>query len=204
MKNKILRTLAVAAIGCAALPAVHAADDHWVVRFGAHVVDPKSDTGRLAGMKSDIDSDVKPSASLEYMFTPNWGVDALAALPFKHEVKLNGQKAATTKHLPPTFGVNYHFMPDAQVSPFVGVGLNYTYFFDSYGRGILKGAKVKIDDSWGAAAHAGLDVKLSDKWIFTADVRWIDIESDVKVNGAKVGKAKVDPWVYGVSFGYRF
>lgn len=203
MKTKILLPLLAAAFGCAALPAAHA-EDNWVVRFGAHVVDPKSDNGTLAGMKAHINNDTKPSASLEYMFNPNVGLDVLAALPFKHDVKLNGQKAASTKHLPPTIGVNYHFMPEAQISPFVGVGVNYTHFFDEKGRGILKGSKVSIDDSWGVAAHAGLDFKLSDKWLITADVRWIDIESDVKVGGAKVGKAKVDPWVYGLSFGYRF
>lgn len=203
MTRKLLLPLLLAA-GLAALPAAHAADDAWVLRFGAHVVDPKSDNGRLAGLKTSIDSDIKPSISLEYLITPNWGVDVLGALPFKHEVKLAGQKAATTKQLPPTLGVNYHFLPDAKVSPFVGVGLNYTRFFDSKGRGLLDGARVKIDDSWGAAAHAGLDVQLAPKWIFTADVRWIDIESDVRVNGARVGKAKVDPWVYGLSFGYRF
>jgi outer membrane protein len=175
-----------------------------VLRFGAHVVDPKSHNGQLAGLKSSIDTDVKPSISLEYMFTPNWGVDVLGALPFKHEVKLAGQKAATTKQLPPTIGVNYHFLPEATVSPFLGLGVNYTYFYDTKGRGPLDGARVKIDNSWGVAAHAGLDVKLSQRWLLTADVRWIDIESDVHVNGAKVGKARVNPLVYGLSFGYRF
>lgn len=204
MTRTILLPL-LAAAGLAVLPAAHATDDDaWVLRFGAHVVNPKSDNGHLAGMKASVDSDVKPSISLEYMITPNWGVDVLGALPFKHEVKLNGQKAATTKQLPPTLGVNYHFLPDATVSPFVGAGVNYTRFFDTKGRDLLDGAHVKIDNSWGAAAHAGIDVKLAPQWIFTADVRWVDIESDVRVNGAKVGKAKIDPWVYGVSFGYRF
>lgn len=187
---------------CAASPA-HA-DDNWIVHVGAHVVDPASNNGHLAGMKTDIGSDFKPTVSLEYMFTPNWSVDLLAAAPFKHDVRLNGQKAATTKQLPPTIGVNYHFMPDAKVSPFIGAGINYTRFFDTKGTGPLQGTVVKIDNSWGAAAHAGLDVKLTDNWLFTADVRWIDIGGDVHVNGSNVGKAKVNPLVYGFSFGYRF
>ncbi|WP_049623444.1 OmpW/AlkL family protein [Frateuria defendens] len=200
----LLPLLVAVGLAAGAVSASAHADDNWVLRFGAHVVDPKSDNGRLAGMKSRIDSDVKPSISLEYLITPNWGVDVLGALPFKHEVKLAGQKAATTKQLPPTLGINYHFLPNAEVSPFVGVGLNYTYFYDTKGRGLLEGARVKVDNSWGAAAHAGVDFKLSPKWLITADVRYIDIEGDVRVNGAKVGKAKVDPWVYGLSVGYRF
>ncbi|HEX7817583.1 OmpW/AlkL family protein [Dyella sp.] len=187
-----------------AAPVVHADDGNWVLRFGAHVVDPKSDNGRLAGMKASVDSSTRPSASLEYMFTPNWGVDVLAAWPFRHDVRLNGVRAASTQQLPPTVGVNYHFMPDAKVSPFVGAGLNYTWFHNTHGRGPLQGASVSIENSWGAAAHAGVDVKLSDRWLFTADLRWIDIRSDVHVNGAKVGRATINPLVYGVSLGYRF
>lgn len=203
MKTALLLLGSLLAIG--PTTAAHADEnDNWVVRFGAHVVDPQSDNGRLAGMKASIGSDTKPTGSIEYLFTPNWGVEALAALPFRHEVKLDGQRAATTRQLPPVIGVNYHFLPDAEVSPFVGLGLNYTYFFDTKGRGLLQGARVSADDSWSAAAHAGIDVKLSRNWLFTADVRWIDIRSDIHVNGANVGTARIDPWVYGLSVGYRF
>ncbi len=193
---------ATLAIGGTSL--AHAAESPWLFRFGAHVVQPRSDNGQLAGMKARIDSDTRPTASLEYLVTPGWGVEVLAALPFRHEIKLDGQRAASTKQLPPVLGLNYHFLPDAKVSPFVGAGVNYTRFFSTHGQGLLQGASVKIDSSWGAAAHAGLDMQLSPRWLVTADVRWINIEGEVKVDGARVGKAKVDPWVYGLSMGYRF
>ncbi|WP_430392016.1 OmpW/AlkL family protein [Dyella sp. 20L07] len=204
---KVLLPLAiVAALGAVAAPAAHAdTNDNWVVRFGVHAVAPKDNNGTLAGAKSTISSSTRPSASLEYMFTPNWGVDVLAAWPFSHDVKLAGLgKVAQTKQLPPTVGVNYHFMPNSSWSPFVGVGINYTNFFDTKGAGALNGASVSIANSWGVAAHAGFDLKINEKWLATADIRWVDIESDVKVNGAKVGTAKIDPLVFGVSLGYRF
>jgi outer membrane protein len=199
-----LSVLITAALAVGALSNAHATDDPWVLRFGAHVVNPKSDNGQLAGMKASISSDTKPTVSVEYLLTPSLGVELLAAVPFKHDVRLDGVTAASTKQLPPTLGVNYHFMPDATVSPFIGAGLNYTYFFSTKGQGPLQGAHVKIDNSWGAAAHAGIDVQLSPKWLLTADLRWIGISGDVRVNGVKVGTAKVDPLVYGLSFGYRF
>lgn len=199
-----LPLLIAATLATGTVSTAHADDNGWVIRFGAHVVDPQSDNGHLAGMKASIGSDTKPTGSIEYLLTPNWGIEALAALPFEHEVKLDGQRAARTKQLPPVLGVNYHFLPDAMVSPFVGAGVNYTDFFDTKGKGLLQGAHVKIDNSWGAAAHAGVDIKLSPRWLLTADLRWIDIEGDVHVNGADVGTAKVNPWVYGLSFGYRF
>ena len=200
----LLPLLIAAGLAVGAFSNVYATDHPWVLRFGAHVIDPKSDNGQLAGMRTSIDSDTKPTVSLEYLLTPSWGVEVLAAVPFRHDLKLDGQTAASTKQLPPVLGVNYHFMPDAKVSPFLGVGINYTFFFDSKGQGPLQGAKVKIDNSWGAAAHAGLDIKLSPNWLITADLRWINIAGDVHVNGANVGKANVDPLAYGLSVGYRF
>lgn len=178
----------------------------WLVKVGAHQVSPKSDNGRLAGgaLKADVGGDARPTVSLEYFLTPNWGIEALAALPFEHEVKLNGAKAATVKHLPPTFSLQYHFAPGAKVSPFVGVGLNYTRFFSIKEKGPLAGTRLDLEDSWGGAVHAGVDVGLSERWSLTADVRWIAIETDAKVNGAKVGTVKIDPWVYGIAIGYRF
>jgi outer membrane protein len=56
----------------------------------------------------------------------------------------------------------------------------------------------------GPCGARGFDVALSQKWLITADVRWMDIDSSVRVNGASVGTVHVDPWAFGVSAGYRF
>ncbi len=178
----------------------------WVLKVGVHQVSPKSDNGRLAGgaLKADVGDDAKPTISLEYFVTPNWGIEVLGALPFEHAVKLNGARAADVKQLPPTVSVQYHFMPDQQFSPFVGVGLNVTRFFSVKEKGPLAGTRLDLSDSWGPAVHAGIDVNFNANWLFTADVRWIGIETDAKVNGAKVGTVKIDPLVYGIAIGYRF
>lgn len=178
----------------------------WQVKVGAHVVSPDSDNGTLAAgtLKTKVGDDAKPTITLEYFLSNNWGVEALAALPFEHDVKLNGAKAATVKHLPPTFSVQYHFVPDAPISPFVGVGLNYTRFFDIKETGPLAGARLDLSDSWGAAAHFGIDWRVSGAWSLTVDGRWISIETTAHVNGANVGKVKIDPWVWGAAVGYRF
>ena len=36
------------------------------------------------------------------------------------------------------------------------------------------------------------------------DVRYIQIESDVKANGTKIGKAEINPVTVGINVGYRF
>lgn len=200
----LLPLLISACLGLGAATTAHAVDNPWIVHVGVHVGEPKSNNGQVAGMRVDVDNATRPTASIEYLFTPNWSVDLLASAPFKHDIRLDGQKLATTKQLPPTLGVNYHFIPDARISPFVGAGLNYTRFFETRATGALRGNALKIDNSWGVAAHAGVDIKLAPNWLFTVDARWMRIRGDVHLNGSNVGRANIDPMVYGVSFGYRF
>lgn len=191
----------------AAVPAAHAAQaGDWELKVGVHAVDPKSDNGRLAGgaLKADVDSSVRPTISLEYRVTPNLGLEVLGALPFQHEVRLNGAKAASVKQLPPTVSLQWHFLPDGRIDPFVGLGLNYTRFFSIDEKGPLSGTRLDLDDSWGVAAHAGVAFAFAERWSLTADLRWIRIRTDAEVDGAKVGTVDIDPLVYGVAVGYRF
>ncbi|WP_369929656.1 OmpW family protein [Xanthomonas sp. NCPPB 2632] len=179
-------------------------DNPWIVHVGAHRVDPTSDNGHLAGMKASVGSSTRPTFSIEYLFTPAWSVELLAALPFEHDVRLSGQRAVSVKQLPPVLGVNYRFLVGQPVSPFVGVGVNYTRFYDASGHNALQGANVDLDSSWGIAWHGGIDIALDPRWTLTVDARYMDIDSRVRVGGARVGTAHIDPWVYGVSAGYRF
>lgn len=52
--------------------------------------------------------------------------------------------------------------------------------------------------------HVGFDVNFSANRLFTADLRRIGVETDAKVDGAKVDTVKIDPLVYGLAIGYRF
>ncbi|MET0549304.1 MAG: OmpW family outer membrane protein, partial [Xanthomonas sp.] len=141
----------------------------------------------------------------EYFIADNLGIEVLAALPFKHEISIAGVgKVGETKHLPPVVSLQYHFNSAGKVSPFVGAGINYTTFFSEKTTGALAGSKLKLDDSWGLAAHAGVDIALTDKSALRVDMRWIDIDSKVKVNGSDLGTAHIDPLVYGLAYVMKF
>lgn len=177
----------------------------WVVRGGLHHIEPSSDNGQAAGMDLDIGSNTRPSVSLTWMASDRVGVEVLGAVPFRHKVDLKGVgNVGSTRHLPPTVSVQYHFLPGAMIQPYASVGLNYTRFFHTRTTGALSGSKLKLEDSWGLAGQVGVDVPLSERWLVGADVRHMDIDSDVKLDGAKVGKANIDPWAYGLYVGYRF
>ena len=206
MKKPVIALLAVALAG-AALPAFAQSKGDWTLGVGVHQVNPKSDNGKLANgtLPLDIDSDVKPTITAEYFLADNLGLEVLAALPFKHDIAIKGVgTVGSTKHLPPTFTLQYHFNSKGKVSPFLGAGINYTTFFSEDTQGILKGTKLKLGDSWGLAAHAGLDFAVSKNGALRVDVRYMDIDTKVEVNGAKLGTANIDPLVYGAAYVLKF
>jgi len=208
MPRKTLSLLALALAGTLAAPAAFAQSaGDWTVAVGAHQVNPDSDNGTLAGgtLPLDIDSSVRPTIAFEYFLRDNLGLEVLAALPFRHDIDIDGLgQVGSTKHLPPTISLQYHFNSQGKVSPLLGVGLNYTTFFSEDTRGALEGSKLELDDSFGLALHAGLDFKVGEKGAIRVDVRWMDIDSDVKLDGAKLGTAKIDPLVYGAAYVWRF
>lgn len=199
--------LAIAlAFGGLALPAFAQDAGQWTFSVGAHQVNPKSDNGSLAGNTLDVEvgSNVRPTVTAEYFVRDNLGIEVLAALPFQHDIDIKGLgKVGSTKHLPPVVSLQYHF-GKGNVKPFVGAGINYTYFFSESTSGALAGSKLNLDNSWGLAAHAGIDFKVGDKGAIRVDARWIDIDTDVKLDGAGLGTVNIDPLVYGAAYVFNF
>ncbi|MDL5366720.1 OmpW family outer membrane protein [Xanthomonas sp. NCPPB 2654] len=196
-----------AALSLCALPALAQSQGDWTVGIGAHQVNPKSDNGKLAGgtLPLSIGSDIKPTVTFEYFVRQDLGIEVLAALPFKHDIDVKGVgKVGSTKHLPPVVSLQYHFNSAGKVSPFVGAGINYTTFFSEDTSGALAGTKLKLEDSWGLAAHVGVDFALTDTSALRVDLRWADIDSKVKVDGASMGTAQIDPLVYGLAYVMKF
>lgn len=201
-----------AAMTLAAAPVMAQSKGDWTLGVGVHAVDPKSDAGDLDGsalglgaLPTKVDSDVKPTVTAEYFVADNLGIEVLAALPFKHDVSIDGVgKVGQTKQLPPVVSLQYHFANGSKVTPFVGLGVNYTKFFSTDAKGALEGTRLKLEDSWGLAAHAGLDFAVSEKGALRVDLRWADIDTRVKVDGNALGTASIDPLVYGVAYVFKF
>lgn len=218
MKGSSLRILAVC-VGTSLLiagPAQAYEAGDWLIRVGVTSVDPKSDNLDVpdVGML-EVDSGTTLTFNGTYFFTPNWGLEILAAAPFNHDINLQGVgKIAETDHLPPTVSVQYHFAPNATFQPYVGLGLNYTLFFSEDLEAAvppLLGAEtgdLDLDGSFGLAAQVGADFMLNEKWVLNIDVRWIDIDTDATLTldgvGVDLGSVEIDPWVYGINIGYKF
>ena len=202
--NKPLSALVFAAIATITGSAV-AQETPWLVRVRAVHLDTadKSDQVGGAGAKDrlTLSSKTVPEVDISYFFTPNWAAELVLTYPQKHHVQLDGQDIGTFKHLPPTLLLQYHFLLDAPVKPYVGLGVNYTTMSKVH---LLDGAGSLEHDSVGLAAQVGLDYAIDKKWSLNFDLKKVQIRSDVFINGAKVSRVKPDPLMLGVGVGYRF
>jgi outer membrane protein len=100
-------------------------------------------------------------------------------------------------------------MPDAAFRPYVGLGLNWTTFFDEQLVSDLtdQGLSLSVDDSFGAAIQLAADVPLGDKWLLNFDIRWISLEADANLSDGvdtEVISLDISPLVYSINLGYRF
>lgn len=201
MKHITALTLA-ALIGMTAGPAFAQSRGDFTLGAGLGWIEPDGGSQTNLG-KIGADGALSPTFTFEYFVADNIGIELLASWPFKHDLELGGSKIGSTRHLPPTLSVQYHFTNASQFTPFVGVGVNYTYFFDETLDG--PGApSIDLDDSWGVALHAGLDRQISEKGSLRLDVRYIDIETDLKVGGIDRGSVDIDPWVFNVGYVRKF
>ena len=181
------------------------ADTPWLFKAGISQVQPASDNGRLVSgaLQAEVSDEVGFTPAIEYTFAPNLSAELLLAIPYKHDVELNGTKMATFKHLPPTVTVKYSGPEMSGFTPYVGAGLNYTFVYDE--KIDVAGATLKGDDSAGFAGLIGVNYQLPDSPLGAAlDVRYINIESDLTLNGVDIGKLKVNPWVIGLSLSYDY
>jgi outer membrane protein len=214
---KILRksalTVAMAAVFASSSAFAYEAGD-MMVRVGAAGVYPTGDSDNITPVdpnaKVEADDAWSLGITFSYMFTDSIGLGVLGAYPFEHDIEGKGSisglgKVATTKQLPPTVTLQYYFNNSSPVTPFLGAGFNYTYFFDEDTKGALSDANLDLDDSWGWALEGGLDFDINEHWMVSGQVYYINIETEAKISGVP-GKYNVDinPWVYFLSAGYKF
>ena len=207
MRKAALSTLLVSSIAAAALMTssqvfAYGAGDFFT-RVGVAKVDPTNNNGEILGADVNVDAETNFAFTLGYRFHDKMGVELLAALPFKHDLQVEGVTDGSTKHLPPTLTLQYYPLggTEARVQPYVGAGINYTRFSDEK---TDIGASLELDDSWGAAGQVGVDLLIDEHWALNAAAWYIDIDSDAKVGGAEAGTVEIDPVVVMAGLSYRF
>lgn len=228
--KKSLLVLAMAAAFAPMLAQAEAGD--WVVRVRAANINPDEDSklGKVvnknvgtvinSGAELSVDDNWIPEFDISYYFTKNIAAELILATGSKHDVSISKSTSATLPNqllgsvdvLPPTLLAQWHFNPDQTIDPYLGAGINYTAVLDrnlNLRQGPLAGTKIKVDsDSWGYALQAGVDINLKDGWLINADVKYITLDTNVKLKLAsgwtKIDSLDVDPWVFGIGIGKKF
>ncbi|WP_417356625.1 OmpW/AlkL family protein [Gallaecimonas pentaromativorans] len=211
-------------------------DAGWRITAGAINVNPNDSSSHLtnveaaAGLPANstevkVDDDTQLGLTVNYDIDANWSVELLAATPFSHEITLSspgtavdGLNVGKTKQLPPTLSLQYRFLDGNPVRPYVGIGLNYTKFFNEKisgqmsdtldSLGLTGDKELTLSDSVGLAGQVGVDWAINQQFFVRAAVWYADIDTKarVKVNGQTVQKVDVDidPVVAYLAIGYRF
>src|SRR5690554_5867381 len=178
--------------------------------------------GTNLGGEATLNNNTQLGLNFAYMLTDKVAVELLAATPFEHDVAINGTGAVDgslgkVKHLPPTLSAVYYPLESSSVfQPYVGVGVNYTWFFDEETTASAESntpslTNLKVKNSWGWAAQIGADYMLTENIMLNGQIRYIDIDTEATVDVDVAGEAstaKVDvdikPVVYMVGLGYKF
>lgn len=232
--NKMILALAVLTATVPTLSFAEAGD--WVVRARAVNISPNEDSslGKTVnnllgapvmslGAELAVSDKVIPEFDISYYITKNIAAELILAFGTRHNVSITGdtnsvvgnQSLGSVNLLPPTLTAQWHFNPDQLIDPYLGAGINYTLMLDRNAKGsagAINGNKIKIDrDSWGYVLQGGVDINLKNGWLLNADIKYVNIETDVQLKGAATGNQwrsvdslDINPWVFGIGIGKRF
>lgn len=234
MKKTLINIAMMAALAATSTVAMANKAGDMIVRVGAVNVQPASDKATVyaagntvdlgaGALTASVESETQLGLNFVYFATDKIAVELLAATPFSHDLKVHSGDTeldlGKTKHLPPTLSALYYLnAPSDKFQPYVGLGLNYTVFFEEEFAPGVTGANsvgnlnltdLKLKNSWGLSAQVGFDYHIDEKWLVNASARYIDINTTgtfKAIDGSVPGKVEVDidPMVYMLSVGYKF
>lgn len=213
------KILALAAVSAAivASPA-YAEKGDVLVRVRAIVVSPTERSSAVTpgfpGSKLGVSDAVMPEIDFTYMATKHIGAELILATT-EHKIEGRGTlsgvpKIAKTWVLPPTLTLQYHFLPDAKIRPYVGAGVNYTIFYASKADSDLVRAvgptNVHLSNSFGYALQAGTDIDITKKVFLNLDIKYVGMKTNARLNtGGAINTARVDidPLIFGIGLGFK-
>lgn len=177
------------------------ANDKYL-RLGITQIEADHHPGKLFNsVETSIKESYRPTLAIGLFLNKNINIDLLGGIPPQHNFYGDGIKLGSTKYLPPTLSLQYHFNRTGVINPYVGVGYNYVYFYDTQ---TVDGSDVDLSDSHGMAFNAGIEYFVNPKLSMGFDYRYVKVDSDVKIDGAYAGNLKIDPSLYSLTFSYHF
>jgi outer membrane protein len=128
-------------------------------------------------------------------------------------VPYNGQEISSARWIAPTAFLEYNFLSESsRWRPFIGVGVNYTTFYDrdstAAGNAASGGpTRISLTSSVGAAGTAGIDYRFDGHWHMYGSYSISQVKTDLTANTAGIVRTSTinfAPQVLVVSVGYSF
>lgn len=221
---------ACAAFACMAGSAVADEATPNTVRLGLYFVSFHPSAPDLSGpytppgLNLSMNSVTTPYAAYLRDITPHFTIELAGGVPPNTEavargpatlgsVPYNGQLIAKVKWFSPSLLFEYNFCdPSAALRPYVGVGVNYTSFYNrevsAAGEAIVGGpTSVSLSHSMGPAATAGVAYKLPHHFQVMASYSYAQIKSDFVANTSGIVRStsvNFHPSTWVVGAGYSF
>ncbi len=181
-----------------------------LVRVRAIGVIPLDSSSSISVIGGQVNATAQaaPEADVSYFLTDNIAFELIAATT-RHDVSANNTAlghvdVGSVWVLPPTLTVQYHFFPHERLSPYIGAGINTTFFYSPHPAG---GAvqQVAFSNNVGAAIQAGVDYNFAGHWLANFDVKQIFVNTTASIDGGAIkAKTALNPLVIGAGIGYRF
>lgn len=167
---------------------------------GVPVNQQQNGTGAHAGASDAV------SLMAEHLFTDHVGVAFLAGTPFTSELLGSGSFSSygiigKTKPLAPVVEIRYHFFaPDSRFRPFVGAGVNYTWYAhtritngqflnNTCGPGCSTHAA--LSPSWNPTVELGMNYTLTKHWAINASLTYIPMSTTLTTNATTAAGTEI-------------
>ena len=181
---------------------------HYQIRLRGLAVLPDASAtvtvgGTNIGGKTEVTDSFIPEIDGTYFLTDHIGVELIAGTT-KHSVHHSiAGNVGSVWLLPPTLTVQYHFDPNGPIRPYLGAGVNYTFFYSAHSAAF---SPISFSNNFGWALQAGVDVPVGDgPYFLNFDVKKLFLSTTMKAAGGTVrADANLDPWIIGTGVGIRF
>ncbi|MDR3538636.1 MAG: OmpW family outer membrane protein [Acetobacteraceae bacterium] len=184
----------------------------FMIRARAIGVIPQNSSSSISAIGGTVSTSnsAAPELDFSYFLTDNIALELIAATT-KHDLYADGSAltpgsyhVGSTWVLPPTLLLQYHFMPHSRFSPYIGAGLNVTFFYSTQAAGNAV-TSLAMTNSVGAAVQAGFDYNITGHWFANFDVKQIFVNTTASIDGGIIkAKTALNPTVVGAGIGYRF
>ncbi len=162
----------------------------------------------LIGGHVDATITATPEIDLTYFVTDNIAFELIAGTTVHHitarDTALGDVSVGNVFLLPPSLTAQWHFSPHSRLDPYVGAGINYTFFYGATATGDTV-RTVTYDNNVGAVVQAGVNYNFDGPWFLNVDVKQIFLSTTAHINdGAIDADVDLNPLIVGVGIGVRF